>query len=93
MNRFAIVTALVLTLANECVHATAPPVTVGDAAPPSPCAAACANLARLQCKEGLDPTCAVVCEHASMMTNFHAGCLASATSKVDARLCESVDCN
>lgn len=75
-----------------CPPAPLPPPTL-DAAAPTTCAAACANLHRLGCPEGA-PTCEAVCAHveSEALTDLYLGCLAGATNKAEARACNSVVC-
>lgn len=92
MIRYAIVLGLVA--AQGCPPSPAPPdANVGDAAP-STCAAACANLLSLGCHEGVAANCVSSCDYAtsSRLTDLHAGCLAAAKSRAEARACGTVAC-
>ena len=70
-----------------------PPSSISDAAPidasPDACAAACANLAVLKCKEGIEPNCAATCRHAqsAMLVDLAPACVAQAPTVADVRAC------
>jgi len=86
--------ALASALAATCTApapAPAPPAKF-DAGQAS-CTTACAALAAIPCKEGLDPTCVASCEHAPVLhVDMHVACLAGSTTKEAARACRSVAC-
>ena len=61
------------------------------------CPAACANLIKLGCPEGLEDAgqgCTSVCEHtqSSKLFNMKASCLAAAKTKTEVKACGSVTC-
>lgn len=94
--RFAI---LFVVLAG-CPPAPIPlPPTDADAAlgttDPTGCAAACRNLARLGCAEGLRENCTPTCQHAQAggLTDLRPGCLASASDRDAAHRCGTVACS
>ena len=63
-------------------------------APSTSAEAACANLARLQCPEGLRLDCAAVVQKASetRITDLNVGCLIEAPTVEAARACGTVAC-
>jgi hypothetical protein len=63
-----------------------------DAMPPDPtgCTAACANLQRLGCPEGIAANCVATCQHGLQITNMNTACLAAAGSPDAARACGSL---
>jgi hypothetical protein len=80
---------LVLVLAAAGCSASAPPASSSSDRDVD---AACANLARIGCPEGLDPTCAATIRRASRVLDVRAPCLAIATTPEAARACGSVTC-
>ncbi len=76
-----------------------PPPATADAgadvpAPGTAAEAACANLARLQCPEGLRLDCVVVVQKAmeTRITDLNVGCLIEAQTVAAVRVCGSVRC-
>lgn len=76
-----------------------PPPAVADAGPDAPVPGsvvemACANLARLQCPEGLRLDCVTVAQKAmdTHTTNLKLECLISAQTVAEVQACGSVSC-
>lgn len=93
-------TSLVFALAlfQACPPTPAPPGPL-DASRPAEDAstaasAACANLSRLGCAEGMAGNCAVTIDHVTetRLTRIDVACLSAATSKAAVRACGGVKC-
>jgi len=100
-SMFVVVSEMCLLswLLSGCSGTPVSPTIPPDASPAdvpvlTDCSAACDNLKRLGCPEGDDTDCERVCTktQASLLTDLHPSCLASAGSKEAARSCGSVRC-
>lgn len=91
MMKLSIIVALLVTL-TACPRSPSPPIPDASDAAASNCAVACANLAALGCREGIDANCAATCQRSKALTDIKPDCLAAAITKESARACGSVTC-